>query len=108
MKIACAFLANTLVGVLVVLPSYLAVLVLLKGMQSVAGLVRPFATLLPEWLPAEKFLSLVLKDATLQICRRMDVEGRVGEEASQNCGIASTDGLDRFDVARRLIAVAQD
>lgn len=48
MKIARAFLANTLVGVFVVLPSYLAVLVLLKGMQSVAGLMRPFATLLPE------------------------------------------------------------
>jgi len=61
MKIARAFLANTLIGgVLVVLPIYLALLVLLKGMQSVAALVRPFATILPEWLPAEKILSLAL------------------------------------------------
>jgi uncharacterized membrane protein len=60
MKFARAFLTNTSVGVLVVLPIYLAMLVLLKGMQSVAGLVRPFAMLLPEWLPAEKLLSLVL------------------------------------------------
>jgi uncharacterized membrane protein len=60
MKFARAFLTNTSVGVLVVLPIYLAMLVLLKGMESVAGLVRPFAMLLPEWAPAEKLLSLVL------------------------------------------------
>jgi uncharacterized membrane protein len=59
MKPAREFLINTLVGgVLVVLPIYLAVLVLLKGMQSVAALVRPFAMLLPAWLPAEHLLSL--------------------------------------------------
>jgi len=40
MKFARKFLANALVGgVLVVLPIYLAVSVLLKGMQSVAVLV---------------------------------------------------------------------
>jgi uncharacterized membrane protein len=52
---------GTLVGGLfVVVPLYLAVLLLLKGMKSVAGLVRPFAVLLPDWLPAEGFFSLVL------------------------------------------------
>ena len=61
MKFAREFLAHALVGgVLVVVPIYLAVLVLLKGMKSVAGLVRPFAMLLPAWLPAEKLLSLLL------------------------------------------------
>jgi uncharacterized membrane protein len=61
MKFAREFLANTLVGgVLIVLPIYLTVLVLLKGMQSVAALVRPLAMLLPAWLPAENLLSLVL------------------------------------------------
>ena len=34
-------------GLLVIVPIYLAVLLLLKAMQSVAGLVRPFAMLLP-------------------------------------------------------------
>jgi ABC-type xylose transport system permease subunit len=34
--------------------------VLLKGMQSVVGLLRPIAALLPDWLPAENFLSLVV------------------------------------------------
>jgi len=61
MKFAREFLANTLVGgLLIVLPIYLAVLVLLKGLQSVAGLVRPLTVLLPEWLPAEGLLSLGL------------------------------------------------
>jgi uncharacterized membrane protein len=47
-------------GLLIVVPLYLAVLVLLKGMQSVSKLVQPFTRLVPEWLPAEQFLSLLL------------------------------------------------
>ena len=40
-------------------------LLLLKGMKTVGNLVRPFANLLPEWLPAEDLLSLLL---VLAIC----------------------------------------
>jgi len=47
-------------GLLVVVPLYLSVLLLLKAMQSVVGLVRPIAMLLPEWFPAEHALSLLL------------------------------------------------
>jgi uncharacterized membrane protein len=47
-------------GFLVVVPLYLSVLLLLKAMQSVVGLVRPIAMLLPEWFPAEHALSLLL------------------------------------------------
>jgi len=54
-----------LAGLLIVVPVYLAVLLLLKAMKSVVGLVQPFALLLPEWLPAEKALSLLL---VLMIC----------------------------------------
>jgi uncharacterized membrane protein len=61
MKFAREFLANALVGgLLIVLPIYLAVLVLLKGMQSVAALVRPLTALVPAWSPAENLLSLAL------------------------------------------------
>jgi len=61
MKVVQRFLANALIGgVLVVAPIYLAVLLLLKAAQSVAALVRPFTMLLPESLPAEKLLSLLL------------------------------------------------
>ena len=66
MKVVRQFLANALVGgVLVVLPIYLAVLVLLKGAQSVGNLIRPFTMLLPAWLPAENVLSLLL---VLTVC----------------------------------------
>jgi len=47
-------------GLLIVVPIYLAVLLLLKAMQSVVAFVKPFAMLLPEWLPAEHVLSLLL------------------------------------------------
>ena len=66
MKKPLAFVARAMFsGLLVLGPVYLSILVLLKGMKSVVGLVRPFALLLPEWFPAEKALSLVL---VLLIC----------------------------------------
>jgi len=61
MKFMREFLQNAVLGgVLVVLPIYLALVVLIKGMQSVVPLVRPFTMLLPDWVPAERLLSLVL------------------------------------------------
>ncbi len=66
MKKSFVFVAKTvLVGLLIVVPIYLAVLLLLKGMKSVAGMVRPFAHLLPDSLPADEILSLLL---VLTIC----------------------------------------
>ena len=48
MKVVRQFLIDASVGgVLVVLPIYLAVLVLLKGAQSLGNLIRPFTMLLP-------------------------------------------------------------
>ena len=61
MKYAREFVTSTLVGgLLIVVPAYLAVLLLLKGMKSAATLVRPFAALLPDWIPAENLFSLLL------------------------------------------------
>jgi uncharacterized membrane protein len=61
MKYAREFITSTIVGGLfIVVPVYLAVLLLLKGMKSVGGLVRPIAVLIPDWLPAEGLLSVVL------------------------------------------------
>jgi uncharacterized membrane protein len=66
MKYAREFVVNAVVGgLLVLLPLYLAVLVMLKGMKSVVGLVRPIAALFPESFPAENALALV---AVLIIC----------------------------------------
>jgi uncharacterized membrane protein len=61
MKYAREFVVNAVVGgVVVILPLYLALLLLLKGMQTAAGLVRPVASLLPDWLPAEDVLSFLV------------------------------------------------
>jgi uncharacterized membrane protein len=61
MKQGLVFVARSLLtGVLIVVPIYLAVLLLLKAMKSVVSLVRPVALLLPESVPAETLLSLLL------------------------------------------------
>jgi uncharacterized membrane protein len=61
MKQFSEFVVSAFVGgLLIVVPIYLAVLLLLKAMQSVVAFVRPLAMLLPAWLPAEHILSLLL------------------------------------------------
>ncbi len=52
--------ARIVTGMLIVVPAYLAVLLLVQGMKSVGSLVRPVAALLPDWIPAERLLSLLL------------------------------------------------
>jgi uncharacterized membrane protein len=47
-------------GAIVVVPIYLAILLLLKAAGSLLTLVQPIAALLPEWFPAENVLSLLL------------------------------------------------
>jgi uncharacterized membrane protein len=47
-------------GIFVILPLYLAGLLLLKGMKSLSGVVKPLAKLLPAWLPGERIFSLLL------------------------------------------------
>lgn len=61
MKKPLAFVVKAMLGgVLVVVPFYLAVLLLLKAMKSVAGLVKPVSGLLPDSIPGETLLSLLL------------------------------------------------
>jgi uncharacterized membrane protein len=65
-KNAVAFIGRcVLAGLLVILPIYLALLLLLKGIASAGQLVRPFTQLLPESLPAQQILSALL---VLVIC----------------------------------------
>jgi uncharacterized membrane protein len=55
------FVVSTLVGgLLILVPLYLAVLLLLKAMASLAGIVAPLAKVLPEWFPAAQVLSIAL------------------------------------------------
>ena len=87
MKQALAFTTRAVFsGLLILIPLYLAVLLLLKGMKTVAGLVRPFALLLPDWIPAETALSLVL---VLVICFIM------GAAVLTRAGQAARDRIER-------------
>jgi len=61
MKATREFLVNTLVGgVLILLPVYLAVVLLLKGVKSLVGLLQPIVKMLPDWLPNENLLALLV------------------------------------------------
>lgn len=87
MKYARELVVSTVVGgALVLLPIYLAVLLLLKGMQSVVGLVRPIAALLPEWLPGESVWSLLI---VLLVCFV------VGAAVRTRAGRAAREGAEK-------------
>lgn len=107
MKKALVFVAKTvLAGLLVVVPIYLAVLVLLKGMKSVGQLVRPFAQLLPDWFPAEQALSLLL---VLMICFLIGVAvrtrlGRVARERIEKGFFARIPGYTLFQNLTQQVA----
>ena len=59
-KISRYIVSRFVTGLLVAVPIYLAVLLLLKAAKSLSVVVKPLARLLPEWLPAERILSLVV------------------------------------------------
>jgi hypothetical protein len=74
MRYAREFITTRAVaGVLIVVPVYLAVLLLLQGMKSVATLVRPVAALVPDGIPAERLVSLLL---VLALCFLVGVSVR--------------------------------
>lgn len=88
-------------GLLVVVPIYLSVLLLLKAMQSVAGLARPFAMLLPESLPAEHALSLLL---VLLVCFLvgMAVRGPAGRAIHERIEKSFFERMPGYAVVRSL------
>jgi uncharacterized membrane protein len=87
MKQAMVAVSKALIrGLLIVVPVYLAILLLLKGMKSVANLVRPFTALLPDWVPAEELLSLLL---VLAIC------AVIGATVGTRIGRGARDWLER-------------
>jgi len=102
MKYAREFVMSTVVGgLLIVVPVYLAVLLLLKGMKSAAGLVRPVAALLPDWIPAEGFFSLVL---VLTICFLVGiaVRTRSGRAVRERMEVAFFGRLPGYGLIRSL------
>jgi uncharacterized membrane protein len=47
-------------GLLILVPFYLAILLMVKAAGTVVKLVRPLALLMPDWVPAELALSLLV------------------------------------------------
>jgi uncharacterized membrane protein len=102
MKIVREFVTSTVVGgVFVVVPVYLAILVLLKGMQSVAKLVRPLAALLPDWLPAEGFFSLVLLVGVCFLVG-LTMRTRVGRAVRERIEVVFFERLPGYGLLRSL------
>jgi len=102
MKYPREFVMSTLVGgVFIVVPVYLAVLLLLKGMKSAATLVRPVAVLVPDWLPAENLLSLVL---VLLLCFVVGaaVRTRRGRAARERLEVVFFERLPGYGLLRSL------
>ena len=102
MKAAREFATSTIIGgVFVVVPVYLAIVLLLKGMQSVAGLVRPIAALLPDSVPAESVLSLVL---LLVFCFvvGMAVRTRTGRAVRERLEVVFFERLPGYGLLRSL------
>lgn len=102
MKFVREFFVNVLLGgLLIVLPIYLSVLVLLKGMQSVVALVKPLAALMPDWLPAEDLLSLVL---VLVICFLLGiaVRTRVGRNVRERIEKSLFERMPGYSLFRSL------
>ena len=102
MKVAREFVTSTVVGgVFVVVPLYLAIPLLLKGMQSVTGLGGPIAALLPDWLPAESFFSLLL---LLVVCFLVGVavRTRVGRSIRERLEVAFFERLPGYGLLRSL------
>jgi uncharacterized membrane protein len=102
MKYAREFITSTVVGGLfIVVPVYLAALLLLKGMKSVASLVRPIAALVPDWIPAERLFSLVL---VLALCFLvgLGVRTRAGDALRERLEKMFFDRLPGYSLLRSL------
>jgi uncharacterized membrane protein len=101
-KYARELVTSTVIGGLfIVVPVYLALLLLVKGMKSVAGLVRPIAALLPDWIPAEGLFSLVL---VLVVCFFVGaaVRTRAGRAVRERMEKAFFERLPGYGVLRSL------
>lgn len=102
MRYVREFITSAVVGGLfVVVPVYLAVLLLLKGMKSVGTLVRPFAALLPDWVPAQGIFSLLL---VLALCCLVGiaVRTRSGRAIRERLEIVFFERLPGYGLLRSL------
>lgn len=102
MKAAREFVISTIIGgVFVVVPVYLAIVLLLKGMKTVADLIRPIGSVLPEWLPADGFFSLIV---LLIVCFVVGaaVRTRTGRKVQERMEVVFFERLPGYGLLRSL------
>ena len=102
MKYMREFIVRTVVGgVFVVVPAYLAFLLLLKAMQSAEGLVRPIAALMPGATAAQDLLSIAV---ILLVCFLVGVavRTRVGRAAKKRIERVFFERLPGYGLIRSL------
>jgi uncharacterized membrane protein len=88
-------------GLFVLLPIYLALLLLAKAMQTAASFVRPFVHLLPESIPGERVLSLLL---VLAFCCVVGLAVRTGpgRAARERLEKSVLDRIPGYELVRSL------
>ena len=102
MKRFGAYLLKAIVrGALIVVPVYLALLLLLKAAKSVLGIVHPIAKLLPEWFPATDVLSVLL---VLVVCFLVGVlvHTAMGRSAKRSLEKSVLERIPGYTVLRAL------
>jgi uncharacterized membrane protein len=102
MKRFGAYLLKTIVrGALIVVPVYLAILLLLKAAKSVMGIVHPIARLLPPWFPAADVLSILL---VLVVCLLVGalVHTAIGRAAKKSIEKSVLERIPGYELIRTL------
>ena len=104
-------LNSLLSGALVVLPTYLAILLLLKMMKSLGQLVRPLTRLVPEWFPAEgvfSFLLVLILCFLVGIALRTSI-GQAARDRIENSLLQKLPGYTLFrGLTRQLVGENQE
>jgi len=102
MKRLGTFLLKAIVrGALIVVPVYLAILLLLKAAKSLIGIVHPIAKLLPDWFPAANVLSILL---VLIVCLLIGVlvHTAIGRAAKKSIERSVLERIPGYELLRTL------
>ena len=102
MKQLGAYLLKAIVrGALIVVPVYLAILLLLKAAKSLIGIVHPIAKLLPPWFPAADVLSMLL---VLIVCFLVGVlvHTAIGRAAKKSLEKSVLERIPGYELLRSL------
>jgi len=88
-------------GFLIIVPIYLAVLLLLKAMDTVGHLVHPITLLLPDWFPGERLLALLL---VLLVCYLVGIALRTatGRDIGERIERKVLDRIPGYSILRSL------